>query len=94
MVPTLLLTLLAGLLAGNAVPHLVKGLTRERFPTPFGGSPVVNVVAGWAMVNLAGLHPVWADLDRFPRQAWIAGSLGVLAIALFHARIGAFGRMD
>jgi len=39
---------------------------------------VARLVAG-------GQHPV---------AAWVAGSLGVLAIGLFHAGPGAFGRPD
>lgn len=47
----------AGIALTNAVPHAVKGLTGERFPTPFAkppgkglSSPVVNTL--WALVNL------------------------------------------
>lgn len=88
---TSILALLAGVFAINAIPHLVKGLTQERFPTPFGGSPVINVIAGWAMLLLAGLLTMWAHVDRFPVAAATAGAAGSLGMALFHARIGAFG---
>ena len=47
----------AGLFFGNTIPHLVKGVCGDRFPTPFAkppgkglSSPVVNVV--WALANL------------------------------------------
>ena len=47
----------AGLFATNAVPHLVKGVCGDRFPTPFAkppgrglSSPLVNVL--WSLLNL------------------------------------------
>lgn len=49
---------LAGLFLTNFVPHFVKGVCGDRFPTPFAkppgiglSSPTVNVV--WALLNLA-----------------------------------------
>ncbi|MFE9959435.1 hypothetical protein [Micromonospora sp. NPDC005299] len=53
---------------------------------------MVNVVAGWGMANLAGLLLLAGEPARFPGPTWAAASFGVLAIALFHTRIGAFGR--
>ena len=48
----------AGVLFVNAVPHYVRGVSGDRFPTPFAkppgkglSSPVVNVL--WALFNLA-----------------------------------------
>jgi hypothetical protein len=48
----------AGLFLANTVPHYVKGVCGDPFPTPFAkppgkglSSPVVNVV--WACFNLA-----------------------------------------
>ena len=47
----------AGMFLANAVPHFVKGVSGEPFPSPFAkppgkglSSPTVNVV--WALVNL------------------------------------------
>lgn len=47
----------AGAFLANFVPHFVKGVCGDRFPTPFAkppgkglSSPTVNVV--WALVNL------------------------------------------
>jgi hypothetical protein len=47
----------AGLFLANAVPHYVKGVRGERFPTPFArppgkgfSSPSVNVL--WSLLNL------------------------------------------
>jgi hypothetical protein len=47
----------SGMFLANAVPHYVKGVCGDRFPTPFAkppgkglSSPVVNVV--WALANL------------------------------------------
>lgn len=91
---TVVLTLLAGVFAANSVPHFVKGITKERFPTIFGSSPLINVVTGWAGFVLSGLLLTWADVRDHPGAAAVAGAAGVLAMALFHASIGAFGRHD
>jgi hypothetical protein len=47
----------AGLFLANAVPHFVKGVCGDRFPTPFAkpsgkelSSPLVNVL--WSLLNL------------------------------------------
>ena len=47
----------AGMFMANVVPHLVHGISGDRFPTPFAhppgkglSSPAVNVV--WALFNL------------------------------------------
>ena len=48
----------AGMFLTNAVPHFVKGICGDRFPTPFAkppgkglSSPMVNML--WALLNLA-----------------------------------------
>jgi hypothetical protein len=88
----IVLAFLAGLLGANAVPHFVKGITKERFPTPFGAGPVVNLVAGWAGLVVAGVLLAAAHPGRHPVAAAGAAAAGCLAIGLFHARIGAFGK--
>ncbi|MEV8435967.1 hypothetical protein AB0425_01205 [Actinosynnema sp. NPDC051121] len=88
----IVLSFLAGVMAANATPHFVRGITKRPFPTPFGPSPVVNFVAGWAMYVLAALLAVWAEVTRHPVAAGVAGALGVLVMGLFHATVGAFGR--
>jgi hypothetical protein len=88
----LVLAFLAGLFGANAVPHFVKGITKERFPTPFGAGPVVNVVAGWAGLVVAGVLLTLSHPGRNPTWTGVAAAAGCLAIGLFHARIGAFGK--
>lgn len=48
----------AGALLANALPHLVHGISGDRFPTPFArppgkglSSPTLNVA--WALLNIA-----------------------------------------
>lgn len=48
---------LAGMFLANTIPHYVKGVTGESFPTPFANppgrglsSPMTNAL--WALVNL------------------------------------------
>lgn len=48
----LLLDLLAGAFAANAIPHLVKGITGERHMTPFGRTSSGPVNVAWAFVNV------------------------------------------
>jgi hypothetical protein len=88
-----LLALLAGVLGTNGIPHFVKGVLKEPFPTPFGGSPVVNLIGGWLMFTGAGACAAFARFDIFP-LAFIALATGALAMGLFHAKIGAFGRLN
>jgi hypothetical protein len=89
---TALLTFLAGILGGNAIPHFVKGITRERYPTVFGASPVVNLVVGWTGLVVAALLLKTADVGAHAIAAALTGSLGLLVMGLFHAGPGAFGR--
>jgi drug/metabolite transporter (DMT)-like permease len=91
---TLLLSLLGGLLGGNALPHFVRGITRRRYPSAVGNGPVANLVAGWVGLVLAVLVFVWAAPEQHPVAAFAAGAVGVLLIGLFHAGPGAFGRRE
>jgi hypothetical protein len=92
MTQAILLGLLAGLLLGNGVPHFIKGITKERYPTAFGSGPVANLLAGWAGLCLGALAIAAAGLPAEPFAGGAAVVVGVLLIGLFHARIGAFGR--
>ena len=55
----------AGVFLSNFVPHLVNGVSGEKFPTPFAkppgrglSSPFINVL--WALFNLkVGLVLIW-----------------------------------
>jgi hypothetical protein len=91
MLQSVLLTFLAGVFVANGTPHFVKGVTRERFPTVFGGGPVVNLLAGWTMLVLVAPALLWAHPERHPAAALTAGAAGALAMGLFHAAHGAFG---
>jgi hypothetical protein len=72
----------------------VKGITKERYPTVFGNSPVPNLLSGWAGFVVAGILIGYADREHHALEFWIAGAVGALLIGLFHAAIGAFGRAD
>jgi hypothetical protein len=70
-----------GLFLANGIPHFVKGICGDRFPTPFAkprgcglSSPTVNVV--WGMVNflVALVLAHYGDLLNGPRAGrWLAG---------------------
>jgi hypothetical protein len=94
MWPTLLLSLLGGVLGGNALPHFVRGITRRRYPSALGNGPVVNFLAGWAGLVLAALVLGWAGAGEHPVAAFAGVAVGVLLIGLFHAGPGAFGRRE
>jgi len=87
---TYLAAFFAGAFLANAVPHFVKGVTGEPFPTPFAkppgkglSSPVVNVL--WGLLNfIVGLvlfHV--AHLHHHPHHAaLIVFFAGILALSL------------
>jgi hypothetical protein len=92
MTSTIVLCFIAGVLAANATPHFVKGITKEPFPTAFSPAPLPNLIGGWAMYVLAALLLLWGHAGQHPLAALIAGALGVLPMGIFHATIGAFGK--
>lgn len=92
MLATIILSFLAGVWGGNGVPHFVRGITKQDYPSALGSGPVPNLVAGWLALATTPLWLLWSQAATYPVAAWISGSLGVLAIGLFHAGPGAFGR--
>jgi ABC-type glycerol-3-phosphate transport system permease component len=89
---TIVLSFLTGVLGANSLPHFVKGITKETYPTAFGSSPVVNLMAGWSGFILTALCAYAAHFGRHPFWGFVFAAIGVLLMGLFHARIGAFGR--
>ena len=89
-----LLAFLAGALAANGYPHFAKGIAAERFPTIFGSSPVVNVLAGWSGLALAGLCLWGAHPVRHPGGALLGLTVGALPMSLFHASGRTIGARD
>lgn len=91
--PWLVSYFVAGVFAGNAVPHTVAGTLGRRFQSPFAtppgkglSSPTVNVL--WGCFNAAVAYVLMAEVGHFqPRQAshFAAFGLGVLAICLLAA---------
>lgn len=92
MLTTIILMFFAGLFAANAVPHLVKGLMHERFPTPFGSTPVANFIGGFIMLLLVSLLVVESNPPQHGTASFWAAVFGVLVIGLFHSIHGAFGK--
>jgi hypothetical protein len=81
----------AGAFLANAVPHLVYGISGDRFPTPFAkphgrglSSPTVNVV--WALFNLAAGYLLF--------QAGKVSSGGVSTLVSFFAGFAAISIMS
>lgn len=94
MLSTIILSFFSGCWFFNGFPHFVKGITRERYPTLFGNSPVINFIVGWAVIVTAPFLLHWAHPERHPVQAIVAGATGALLIGLFHAGPGAFGKKE
>jgi hypothetical protein len=51
-------------MGGNAIPHFVKRITKENYPTVFGNSPVPNLLAGWAGLVITALLVVLTHQPR------------------------------
>jgi hypothetical protein len=92
MLSNIILSFLAGVFGANAIPHFVKGITKESYPCVFGNSSIPNLVARWAGFNVSVLLVYFADVKQYSVPSLVSGSLGVLLIGLFHAKIGAFGK--
>lgn len=87
---------IAGALLVNTVPHTVKGLCGERFPTPFAKPPGVGLSSptenvGWGAINLAVAGSLLRWRPRTARDE-IAVIAGGVAMAFFLAQY--FGGLD
>jgi uncharacterized membrane protein YeaQ/YmgE (transglycosylase-associated protein family) len=89
---TIVLGLLAGIFAGNGVPHFVRGITKQTYPMVFGNGPVPNLIAGWTGLVVAAYLAHLSRTYQHPHVALAAIAIGVLIIGLFHAGPGAFGK--
>jgi hypothetical protein len=87
-----LLTFVAGAFAANAVPHLVQGMSGNRFQTPFASPPgvgessaLVNTIWGAVNVAIAGalLHYVLPPQFPPPPSLCVAGGAGALISGIF-----------
>src|ERR1700748_3560998 len=78
----------AGALLVNTVPHFVKGICGDKFPTPFAKPPgkglssaPVNVV--WALFNLAASLLLWHVSQPCSSYGLLAAfAVGFVALAL------------
>lgn len=92
MAQAITLGLLAGLILGNGIPHFIKGITNDRYPTVFGSGPIVNFLGGSISIGIAALLLLAADLPSAPIAGSAAVAVGTLAMGLVHAAGIAFGR--
>ena len=81
----LVYSFLFGVLFGNGIPHFVRGMTRENYPSLLGSSPAANVLEGWICWMLASLLATWTRLWPPTLDVWAAAGIGLLLIGLFHA---------
>ncbi len=77
----------AGLLAANGVPHFVKGITAQKFQTPFGASSsaVINVFWGWINFVVAALLIYFGHVHAHLLRAFTLTAIGSLAMSLLLA---------
>jgi hypothetical protein len=88
MTQTILLGALGGLMAANALPHFVSGITGRAYPSVTGNGPVPNAIGGWVLFVIAGLCLYGAHPGDHPVTAGAAAALGALPMAVFHAAGG------
>ncbi|MBV8926282.1 MAG: hypothetical protein JOZ74_13025 [Bradyrhizobium sp.] len=84
----------AGAFLMNSVPHMVQGISGNKFQTPFARPPgvgesssMVNVIWGFANLVIGGglLHLTWPASSP-PPLLCLAALIGALALALYLAR--------
>jgi hypothetical protein len=92
MINTIIFSFLAGIWFGNGIPHFVRGITKKNYPSMLGKTPIPNLIAGWLAIATTPLFFYWTQPAEYPIAAWAGGAVGLLAIGLFHAGPGAFGR--
>jgi hypothetical protein len=92
MISAIIVSFLAGVWFGNGIPHFVRGITKQNYPSALGNSPIPNLFAGWLAIATTPLFLLLVDPTKHPVACWVAALLGVLAIGLFHAGPGAFGK--
>lgn len=92
MLTSLVIGLIAGLSAGNALPHFLKGIQKENYPSALGNTPVPNLIAGWMGLAVSVGLFVWGSTYAATIDLIAAGLIGVLISGVLHARYGAFGR--
>lgn len=83
----------AGAFFANTVPHFVKGISGDRFPTPFArppgrglSSPTVNVV--WALFNMVLGYTLFrtGGVERGGHAALALFFAGVAAMSIMLSR--------
>jgi hypothetical protein len=91
---TITLSFLGGLVAGNGLPHFIRGITKRPYPSALGNGPLPNLIAGWLGLVLGTALLWWSNIPAHPTAAFAATATGLLLIGLFHAGPGAFGRKE
>lgn len=74
----------AGLFGANGVPHFIKGITGQKFQTPFGtdSSALLNVVWGWLNFVLAAMLLYFGNIHPHLLRAFSLTAIGALLMAL------------
>ena len=79
----------AGAFLANTVPHLIHGISGDRFPTPFSNppgkglsSPIINVL--WALFNLLVGYLLFqaGKISKANRPALIIFFIGIIAMSV------------
>ena len=80
---------LAGAFAANGTPHLIKGVTAQKFQTPFGkpSSAVVNVCWGWLNLVVAVIFLHLGHVRAHEYRAFALFAVAALIMSLFNASV-------
>lgn len=81
--------LLSGVLLVNVLPHLIRGVSGDKFPSPFSkphgkklSSPTLNVI--WAFVNLSLLLTIFHfNRSSFTSIYGVIMLVGAFAMSIF-----------
>ena len=64
MLQSVVVGFFCGVLFGNGIPHFVRGITKENYPSMLDNSPTPNLIGGWICFIVAIWLSRWIDFAQ------------------------------